>query len=124
MDAALAEDAEREDRIVMEAIVDCYGPEEQAIGWYYYLQNSIAFPFRARCAAERASSPLRVGEEVEVTGMASEDDCEHDMLVFTAWAGRRFAVPLAQLDPLDVDDATAQVIGDWHYWAKRGYQFG
>ena len=28
-------DEERENRIHDEAIVDAYGPEEQAIGWYY-----------------------------------------------------------------------------------------
>jgi Calcium binding len=30
----------REDRIHNEAIVDAYGPEEQALGWYYYLDCS------------------------------------------------------------------------------------
>jgi hypothetical protein len=30
-------DAEREERITMEVVVDAYGPEERALGWYYYL---------------------------------------------------------------------------------------
>ena len=30
-------DEHREERISMEIIVDAYGPEEQAMGWYYYL---------------------------------------------------------------------------------------
>ena len=34
-------DNEREDRIHDEAIVDAYGPEEQAIGWYYYSVSEI-----------------------------------------------------------------------------------
>jgi hypothetical protein len=34
----------REDRIHNEAIVDA-GPEEQAMSWYYYLENKISFPF-------------------------------------------------------------------------------
>ncbi len=33
----LRQDKEREERITMEIIVDAYGPEEQAMGWYYYL---------------------------------------------------------------------------------------
>jgi hypothetical protein len=28
-------DQEREERISNEVIVDAYGPEEQAMGWYY-----------------------------------------------------------------------------------------
>lgn len=41
----------REERIHNEVIVDAYGPEEQALGWYYYLENKIQFPFSARCMA-------------------------------------------------------------------------
>jgi hypothetical protein len=37
-------DPVREDRIHSEAIVDA-GPEEQALSWYYYLENKISFPF-------------------------------------------------------------------------------
>ncbi|NTW60113.1 MAG: calcium-binding protein, partial [Nitrospirae bacterium] len=34
----------REERISMEIVVDCYGPEEQATGWYYYLEDNLEFP--------------------------------------------------------------------------------
>lgn len=34
----------REDRIHNEALVDTYGLEEQALGWYYYLENKMRFP--------------------------------------------------------------------------------
>lgn len=117
-----ARDEAREQRIVMEIVVDAYGPEEQAIGWYYYLEEHLSFPFRARCVSERAISPLRPGEEVEVVGMAPEDECEHQMFVRTSWSGRTLAVPLAQLESLDVDDETEQAIGDWHYWIGQGYE--
>jgi hypothetical protein len=39
--------------------VDAYGPEEQAMGWYYYLENKIHFPFQAKCIASKVTSPLR-----------------------------------------------------------------
>ena len=35
--ARVKKDNERENRIVDEIIVDAYGAEEQAMGWYYYL---------------------------------------------------------------------------------------
>ena len=43
-----------------EAIVDAR-PEEQAMGWYYYLENKISFPFQARCIAVegRLAAPER-----------------------------------------------------------------
>jgi hypothetical protein len=113
----------REDRIENEAIVDAYGPEEQALGWYYYLENKIRFPFQAKCIVAKAVSPLLKGETVEVQRLAPEDACSGDMLVLIRWQGRKMAVPLSQLTALDTDESTIQAIGDWHYWVAQGYQF-
>lgn len=115
-------DEEREKRIHDEAIVDCYGPQEQALGWHYYLGECLRMPFRARCVAPRATSPLREGEEVTVTAMAPQNDCLHEVLVMVAWEDRTLAVPLAQLDGIDADEETAEAIADWHYWVARGYE--
>ena len=85
-------DPVHEDRIHNEAIVDAR-PEEQAMSWYYYLEGKISFPFRARCLAANAVSPLRKGEAVEVLRMAVEDVCEHDMLVQIRGKGARWRSP-------------------------------
>jgi hypothetical protein len=50
---------EREERIIMEIVVDAYGPEEQAMGWHYYLQDMMQFPFTATYISKRRSSPLK-----------------------------------------------------------------
>jgi hypothetical protein len=52
-------DGEREQRITMEIVVDAYTPEEQAMGWYYSLEDRLRFPFVARCIAERSIEALR-----------------------------------------------------------------
>ena len=57
------ENKEREDRFVEEVVVDAYGEEE------------------------RAASPLKVGETVEVTGMADADDCAQELMVLIKWQG-------------------------------------
>ena len=113
-------DPVREDRIHNEAIVDA-GPDEQALSWYYYLENKISFPFQAKCRAAKAVSPLKKGEAVEVVRMAPDQVCEHDMLVLVRWQGRKMAVPLAQLTPVNPHESTAEAISDWHYWVARGY---
>jgi hypothetical protein len=118
-----AKDPIREERIHDEAIVDAYGPEEKAMSWYYYLENKLTFPFKARCIVSRVVSPLRKGETVEVRRMAPEDACSNDMLVRIRWQGRSLAVPLSQLTAIDPDEATAEAIGDWHYWVTQGYLF-
>ena len=110
-----ARDPIREDRIDNEAIVDAYGPEEQAMGWYYYLEDRICFPFQAKYLAAKTVSPLRKGEIVEVERLAAESACTHDMLVLIRH-GRQMAVPLSQLSPIGADESTDEAIGDWHYW--------
>jgi hypothetical protein len=72
--AKVSRDEEREERITMEIVVDAYGPEEQAMGWYYYLQDTMQFPFTAVCVSKRRISPLKEGATVEVVGMAPEDN--------------------------------------------------
>ena len=113
---------EREHRIRDEIVVDAYDAEEQALSWYYSLQDRIWFPFRARCISERSISPLQEGEEVTVVGMPSEEDCMVEMFVMVEWKDRTFGVPLAQLEPVDVDEQTEQIIADWHYWVEQGYR--
>ena len=120
--ARQAKDEAREERIHMEIIVDANGPEEQAMGWYYYLDDIIHFPFSARCVVRRTVSPLEPGEEVEVVGMAPAEECEHDMFVLIRWRRRQLAVPLMQLGGIQVDVETQQAIEDWHYWVSRGYE--
>ena len=121
--AKLKRDPVRENRIHEEIIVDANGPEEQAMGWYYYLEDRIQFPFRAECAASRLTSPLRKGESVKVRCMAPEDDCSSDMLVLIRWQDRELALPLSQLTATNPDESTRQAVEDWHYWVAQGYCF-
>ncbi|MBE0448369.1 MAG: calcium-binding protein [Actinobacteria bacterium] len=107
----------------MEIIVDAYDEQERAMGWYYYLEDKLHFPFLARCSAKRAISPLRVGDEVEVIGMAPEEECEREILVMIRWEREGLAVPLSQLQAIHADDQTREAVEDWHYWVKRGYRF-
>jgi hypothetical protein len=113
-------DDDFEQQLWMEIIVDAR-PEEQSIGWYYYLEEHLRFPFRARCKAERPTSPLRVGDVVDVRGMPADEVCEHEMFVNIAWQERMLAVPLIQLVGAAVDEETAQAVQDWHTWVERGY---
>jgi Calcium binding len=117
-------DEAREKRITMEAVVDAYGEDEQVMGWYYYLEAKIQFPFTATCITKSSISPVSQGVKVEVVGMSDEDECMREMFVEIVWDCDTLAVPLSQIKPIDVDDNTLQAIEDWHYWVNRGYEFG
>jgi hypothetical protein len=117
-------DHDRERRIEMEIVVDAHDESERAMGWYSYLDDSVHFPFTARCCVQRPISPLRVGDEVEVIGLGPEDECEHAMFVRIRWDRKEgLAVPLAQLKVAHADEATRTAVEDWHYWLKKGYEF-
>lgn len=117
------ENKAREERIIMDYTVDCYGEEERAMGWYYSMEDKLNFPFMAKCIKERETSPLEVGDEVEVIEMASEDECQSEIFVKIRWEKRGLAVPLDQLKGVKVDKETKEAIEDWHYWQEMGYEY-
>ncbi len=119
----IPKDPEREERISGEITVDTYGTEEQAISWYYYLEEALSFPFPAICIRDLQTSPLRKEDKVKILEMASEEVCEHDMMVQIRWKGRTMAIPLSQVNPVEtVDEKTKEAVADWHYWVARGYE--
>jgi hypothetical protein len=113
----------REARIEEEIVVDAYTSDERAIGWYYYLEGKLRFPFTASCIKRRATSPFKISESLTVTGLAPEDDCMSEIIVITEYHGRALGIPLAQLRPRKVDAATEEAIEDWHYWVAMGYRY-
>ena len=74
--------------------MDAYGAEEQAM---CYLEDQMHLRFRAKRIAQRAISPLRKGQEVEVVGLAPTEECAGKMFLTVPWEKRTLAVPLAQL---------------------------
>lgn len=116
-------DEKREQRITDEIVVDANGPEEQSLGWSCYLEDVMEFPFKAKCITTKATSPVALGEIVDVVGMAGGDECEHEMHVEIMWMDRTLVVPLAQLSPIDASEKTIEAIEDWHYWVRQGYSF-
>jgi len=108
----------------MRAVVDAYGPEEQLMGWYYYLENELTFPFRARCVRKRAKSALKQNEYYLITRMADEDECDADLYVMAQFDDDELAVPLSQLEPEgDINEEAQEALLDWKYWCDRGYRF-
>jgi hypothetical protein len=119
----IKKDPSREGRISLEIVTDANDAEEQAMGWYSYLDDRLRFPFLARCIVDRAISPLRKGDEVEILGLAPESECRHEMFVETRWDRRNLAIPLVQVKPIThTDDETREAVADWHYWVARGYE--
>ncbi|SEI93603.1 Calcium binding [Azotobacter beijerinckii] len=117
------EQPDREKRISDEIVVDAYNETECAIGWHCYLQDRLHVPFEAYCTTKRTISPLKVGEAVQVVGMAEADDCMSEIFVLVRYGDSELAVPLGQLECQSGDEATCEAVADWHYWLARGYSY-
>lgn len=114
---------EIEDRIRNEIIVDAYDELERALGWYYYLRDNMIVPFKAKCIQSIKTSPLKIGEIVEVIALDDEESCKHDILVQVKWRDSTLSVPLKQLKGINLDEDTKQALTDWSYWISQGYCF-
>ncbi|WP_036485988.1 calcium-binding protein [Myxosarcina sp. GI1] len=116
-------DEVREERITMEAVVDAYDEVERAMGWYYYLEDRLNFPFQAKWISNKRDK----GTEVTVVEMSPEDDCLGQMLVEVSYQEGElediFTARLGDIKPIDGDATTREAIADWHYWLTRGYEF-
>lgn len=119
----LERDEHREKRIDLEILADAYDEQERAMGWYFYLNNTCMFPFAAKCVLPYHKSPLKEGDEVQVSGLAPESKCLREIYVDAEWDGKDITVPLVQLQGIEADGQTQQAVDDWHYWVGRGYGF-
>ncbi len=120
-------DENREHRIKTEIIVDAEDKEDRAMGWYYYLDDTLNVPFMATLKKKSRKTSLVEEKTVEVLGMAPDDECLKDMYVEVVYPNGQdedvFTAKLSDLVAIDTDNDTKEAIADWHYWLARGYKF-
>jgi hypothetical protein len=121
-------DENREQRIQTEIIVDAEDKEERAMGWYDYLDDTLSFPFMAKWTKKGRKSPtVEQEKQVEVLGMAPDEDCLKDMFVEVVEPDGKdedvFSARLSEIEPIDADSETQEALADWKYWLARGYKF-
>lgn len=121
--ATISKNGVREFRIANKILAAAEEGEEAALAWYYHLEETLRVPFAARAITLYPNSPLAEGEAVIVTGLAEEAACRDEIKVTAEHKGQTIVVPLAQLEPVEVDEATREAVEDWHYWVARGYEF-
>lgn len=119
-------DTIRENRIDYEIVVDAYDESERAMGWYYYLQDKIIFPFLAIWKKKTKKTDAIAEKEIEVLGMAPEEDCESNMYVEVAYIGESndtFTAKLSDIEAINPDPDTEEALADWQYWVDMDYGF-
>ncbi|MEY3400873.1 MAG: calcium-binding protein [Anabaena sp. CRKS33] len=117
----------REHRIKTEILVDAEDKEKRAMGWYYYLDDTLNVPFLAKWKKKSRKSGVVEEKEVEVLGMAPDDECLKDMFVEVVYPVGKdediFSAKLSEIEAIDADEDTKEALADWQYWLMRGYKF-
>jgi hypothetical protein len=97
----------RLERLIEEAIVDCYNEEEQATGLFTAIEDNLALPFRTTL----------LGVMVDVVGVDMNDN---GRVVAICKAGKhRQSIELADLPLPSPPPAGAEWIAAYRLWAKH-----
>ncbi len=113
--------AEREDRIMDEAIVDAHDDEEVFISWYTYLQDILEFPFQAYVRVENPKN-LEMRTLVTVLKMASMEYCSIRAIWLVAHVKHSdwyFYIPASEITEVNADEYLVQALADWKYWIRN-----
>ena len=98
----------RLDKLVEEAIVDCYNESEQATGLYTMIENNLAFPF--------ATTVLGVPVTVERVQQTPRDE----IVAVCRRAGIRQTVPILDLPLPSPRPAGSEWIAAYRHWLCGG----
>lgn len=109
------------DIIEDEIIVDCYDEYEATMGWFYYLQDNLSFPFKAKISVETGTTNLKIGDTVNVVELMNSDEKMISIDDFKATVGIEYGehiydIPLEEIKGIDCNQKTDEVIEVWYYW--------
>lgn len=110
-------DPVRDERILDTVIVDCYGPDEELMGWYYYLADGLHFPFYARVLL-----PQSIGSEaekkVQVMGVDPRSEQGEPLRLYALEdvSGQMMSISLCQIVQAHTAAEYLQILNDWLYW--------
>jgi Calcium binding len=110
-------------RIIGEEItVDAKDDEDIFMGWYYFMAETLEFPFKATATIRK-----RDGTTEEHTVDVVEDATDGGRFrcqayyVNVDYQGVLMKVEIADLQPINASEETLKAITVWKYWHAKGY---
>jgi hypothetical protein len=125
----MEKDSKREKRIDYGPICDAYTDEEVSNGWDVYMEEGLIFPFKAKIIGD-TSSKIPIGETVIVTDSYDDFDIagtvdwikDNSYGIYeleVKWNNEEFSIAIEDLQSLDNNIDTIEVIKDWNYWLEN-----
>lgn len=99
-----------------EITVDCYDEAEANMGWYYFMAESMEFPFMAKAKIKKRNGTTEE-RSVEVIGNATDADRfgGEEFYVNVDYEGVLMKVEIRDLQPIDASENTLRTLAVWRY---------
>lgn len=103
-----------------EIIVDCYDDYEVNMGWYYFFEEALEFPFEAEINIKTRSGKTNL-TKVDVLGIATEDGDFNDIREISLEVSLKGSeiildVGISKLKNLKGSRAVKEVFEIWDFW--------
>ena len=113
-------DEEIERKIYDEIIVDCYDEIEASMGWYYYFEENLYFPFKATAQLKKRDGSVEL-QEVKITGIASKEEDFMGKDFNLQMQSGDYILPIAysKLSNIKCTPETLDAFEVWNYWVSK-----
>lgn len=105
-----------------EIVVDANDDDEVFMGWYYFMAESLEFPFQAIATIKKRNGTIeeRTVEVVEDVTNGDRFKCQA-YYVNVDYEGVLMKVEIADLKPINASAETLKAITVWKYWKEKDY---
>jgi len=102
-----------------EILVDCYDDDEVNMGWFYYMEGHLEFPFKARLDVKKRDGSTQL-KSVEVLKLAStaQNFAGEAFYVEVSYSEDIIETGLSKLCNIQASDETLEAIQIWKFWKK------
>ena len=105
-----------------EITVDANDDDEVYMGWYYFMSESLEFPFKAVATIKKRNGTTEE-RTVEIVEDATDGDrfkCQA-YYVNVDYEGVLMKLEIADLKPINASEETLKAMTVWKYWKDKGY---
>jgi hypothetical protein len=113
-------DEVREDRIYSDIVVDAYDDDEVGMSWFYYLDETMTFPFKATMEQKkRDGSKMNVAIEVLSVQVKNPSSWDLRLEVVEQGETKIQRIEMNDLQDVQADEKTIECIEDWRYFFRH-----
>lgn len=112
------------DKIENEIIVDCYDDQEVSMGWYYFFQDELEFPFKAEVSLKTRNEGKKL-IEIDILKMVDEEqNYESSRLLFEVSLKETeliLEIGADKLKNIQGNRSTKEAFEIWNFWNSGKY---